>query len=588
MTPGPTTVADGRYELVRRIGRGASGEVWLAEDTRLRRQVAIKRADIPEYLGDAEQARIRRRLEREARAAARLRRPGVAPLFDVHVSDDGVDLVMAYIDAPTLHQLVAEEGPLPDARVAEIGLTILSVLEEAHGQGVVHRDIKPSNVLVSDDGVKVTDFGIAAILDETALTRTGMAMGSPSYIAPEQAKGDDPAPTADLWGLGATLYYALTGVAPFDRQRAIATVHAVVNEPHEPLDGSHALGDVIDRLLAKDPADRPSVPEIRTAFERVLAGDGASGGETEPERDATAVLTPARTVAAPAGSQPPVDVQPTVASPPVRTGPDEPPAPAPARAPARPPAGDGASPWGRRLGIAAAVLLLAVVGVLVLTSGDPTTDLGGVAVEDDTAAGGEAAPDAGAAPAGEDADAGGEGVPAPAGATERVTDTATDAAAEATEDPEATGDEPPDAAVPDGWERVAGETWSVAVPAGWEVRDASGPRVDLVDPASGAYLRVDWTDSPKADPEADWQEQSEAFAARHDDYRELRIEEVDYADAAAIWEYTYRAGGAALHAYNLGFVAGARGYALNFQTRADDWEAMEPMFEDFLRTFRPT
>jgi hypothetical protein len=112
-------------------------------------------------------------------------------------------------------------------------------------------------------------------------------------------------------------------------------------------------------------------------------------------------------------------------------------------------------------------------------------------------------------------------------------------------------------------------------------------RVDLVDPSTGAYLRVDWTDSPKEDPEADWREQSRAFATRHDDYREIRLESVDYQDAAAIWEYRYRDGGAMLHAYNLGFVAGDRGYALNVQTPPSDWERMEPMFEDLVRTFRP-
>ncbi|MBW3618984.1 MAG: protein kinase [Actinobacteria bacterium] len=569
-TPAPATLADGRYELVRRIGRGASGEVWLARDTVLGREVAIKRADIPDYLGTAEQDRIRRRLEREARAAARLRRPGVAPLFDVHVGEDSVDLVMAYIDAPTLHQLVADEGPLPDAEVAAMGLTILSVLEEAHAQGVVHRDIKPSNVLVSDEGARVTDFGIAAILDETALTRTGMAMGSPSYIAPEQAKGEDPAPTADLWGLGATLYYALTGRAPFERQRAIATVHAVVNEPHEPIDGSHPLAALVDRLLAKDPADRPAVHEIRTELERVA---GRAGALARDAPDDTRVLAPAPTVVStPAGPErpgPPTDRQ----------------APPPDPRPAPPTPG----PWGRRLAVLAGVLLLGLVAFAVASSWDTAPGADGVAVDDP---GTEAQSDPTAAPEERDADRGGDpaGGPADDGLSAEPT---ADLTEDVPVDPDVTAadgdgsEASEDGAVPDGWTRYDGETYSVAVPAGWEVRDASGPRTDLVDPSGGAYLRVDWTDEPKPDPEADWREQSQAFASRHDDYRELRIASVDYQDAAAIWEYTYRDGGADLHAYNLGFVAGGRGYALNLQSHASDWDEVEPLFDDMMASFRP-
>ena len=564
------TLADGRYELVRRVGRGSSGEVWLADDTVLGREVAIKRADVPHHLSDPERDRVRRRLEREARAAARLQRPGVVPLFDVRVGEDTVDLVMAFVDAPTLQQLVADRGPLAPQEAARIGLTILSVLEAAHQQGIVHRDVKPSNVLVDDDGVHITDFGIAALTDDTDLTRTGTTLGSPSYMPPEQATGAPAAPPADLWGLGATLYFALTGRPPFARDRAIATVHAVVHEPHEPVEGAEGLGALIDRLLAKDPDDRPAPDEVRGALEAVAAAPSAA---------APTEVLPSDPVPAPV---PVPDALPA----------DE---PAPRSAPDPEPAADAGR--GRRwLAVALVGGLLAVIAIVVLTSpppsGAPDQADAPVAGADPEAAGDatDAAPtgDDGGTEAGSADEAADPAEPdAAAGDLPEPTAPPTTGPDGATEDDGA--GETRDGSVPEGWQVFEGSTYEVAVPAGWQVREDSGNRVDLVDPDTGAYLRVDWTDEPASDPEADWEAKEPGFADRYPSYERIRLEDVGYRDyPAAMWEYTYTADGQDLHAYNLGFVAAEHGYALNYQTPASAWDDMEPLFDDIRASFEPT
>jgi hypothetical protein len=153
--------------------------------------------------------------------------------------------------------------------------------------------------------------------------------------------------------------------------------------------------------------------------------------------------------------------------------------------------------------------------------------------------------------------------------------------------------EPPDddtAGLPEGWTtfEVAGTGATIGYPGDWEVVERSATATDLQDPDSGSYLRIDYTDEPQDDPVADWQAQSESFGASRDDYTEVSIEQEDYRDHnAALWEYTYTEGGRQLHAYNLGLVVGDYGYALNFQTREENWEASQDLFESFKDTFSP-
>lgn len=265
----------GRYELTRRIARGGGGTIWAAYDHLLEREVAVKHVPIAGDLPADERDRIRARVRSEARAAARLMHPAAVAIFDVVPEDDGIHLVLELVEAPTLDQLVIREGPLDEQRAAELGLRLLDVLVAAHDRGIVHRDVKPSNVFVTGHGqAKLADFGIAAVEGEVRLTRTGATMGSPQFIAPEQALGHRAAPEADLWGLGASLYLAVEGVPPFERSNAVATVHAVVHEPARPFERTDLLAPVIARLLEKEPSARPTEAWLRRELARVARVTG--------------------------------------------------------------------------------------------------------------------------------------------------------------------------------------------------------------------------------------------------------------------------------------------------------------------------
>jgi len=284
----------GRYELGEQLGEGGVGIVWRATDTLLGRQVAIKEVELPPAVRDKQRAALRARIIREARAAARLSHPGAVTLFDV-VQDCGQDyIVMELIDAPTLDQLVAEQGPLDPRRAAVIGLRLLATLEAAHRAGIVHRDVKPSNVLVRDDGsTKLTDFGTASLTGDPELTVTGVVVGSPAFMAPEQIKGLEIGPATDLWALGATLYFAVEGEPPFRSTKAqFEVLNAIVNEPPRPAERLGQLAPAIDRLLTKEPEGRPRSADVWYQLRRIAAGQvdeaaesGADGG-ADPGSDA--------------------------------------------------------------------------------------------------------------------------------------------------------------------------------------------------------------------------------------------------------------------------------------------------------------
>src|SRR4051812_2259094 len=202
-----------RYRLVRLLGRGGMGSVWLGHDEMLGRDVAVKKVVLPAALDDGDRAAVRERTLREARAAARISHPNVVTIYDVIVDEHAQPwIVMSYVAAGTLQQLVSDQGPLPPTRVAMIGLDVLEALRAAHRTGVLHRDVKPSNILVRPDGRAVlTDFGIATISGDSALTHPELLMGAPAYLSPERARGLAAGPPADLWGLGACLFFAVEG-----------------------------------------------------------------------------------------------------------------------------------------------------------------------------------------------------------------------------------------------------------------------------------------------------------------------------------------------------------------------------------------
>ncbi len=264
-------IAD-RYLLERPIGTGGMGVVWLAHDRLLDREVAIKEVRLPDTVPEQERDSLRARVLREARAAARLNHPSAIHLYDMLGEQGRAFIVMELIKARTLAETVARQGPLPPERVARIGLQIASALDAAHRAFIVHRDVKPANIMVAQDGkVWLGDFGIAQVQGDPKLTASGIIVGSPAYMAPEQASGQASGPETDLWGLGATLYYAVEGRAPFERGNSLATLTAVVNEPPPPPHHAGELGPVIMSLLAKDPTARPALRQVRVRLARIAA-----------------------------------------------------------------------------------------------------------------------------------------------------------------------------------------------------------------------------------------------------------------------------------------------------------------------------
>jgi eukaryotic-like serine/threonine-protein kinase len=282
--PAERLIAD-RYALAAPIGQGGMGIVWRARDTVLGREVAIKEVRLPPTIPDSERSSMRARVLREARAAARLNHPNAVTLYDVINEQGHAFIVMELISAPTLAHLVASEGPLDPRRVARIGAGVAGALAAAHNVGIVHRDVKPANVMVLNGAARLTDFGIARVKGDPKLTSTGLIVGSPAYMAPEQATGKAAGPAVDLWGLGATLYYAVEGQAPFERDGSIATLTAVVNEQPRPPARAGELAPVIVELLNKDPERRPSATTLRERLERIASAlPAAAGRSTDTER----------------------------------------------------------------------------------------------------------------------------------------------------------------------------------------------------------------------------------------------------------------------------------------------------------------
>ncbi len=269
----------GRYALTDVLGRGGMGTVWLATDQVLEREVALKEVTFSIHLTAEERAILRERTMREARAAARLDHPHVTTVYDVVEEDGKPWVVMEHVSARSLQEILEETGPLSPAAAARIGVDVLDALDAAHRAGIVHRDVKPANVLVAPDGrACLTDFGIATTTGDSSLTTHGALIGSPSYMAPERANGEEPRPPVDLWSLGATLYAAVEGRPPFDRGEAMATLLSVVSEPPAPMLRAGPLEPVLLGLLTKDPARRSTASSAGPQLESVAADRAPSPG----------------------------------------------------------------------------------------------------------------------------------------------------------------------------------------------------------------------------------------------------------------------------------------------------------------------
>ncbi|MEU4626410.1 serine/threonine-protein kinase [Actinoplanes sp. NPDC023801] len=281
MPDAPVLLAE-RYRLGASLGRGGMGQVFLARDETLQRDVAIKEIDRP--LGSDGDAAAARRTLREARAAARINHPNVVQVYDVLQLDDRTWIVMEYVPSRSLREEIAEQGSLDPYRVARIGLELLGALRTAHRLGVEHRDVKPANVLLTDDGrVLLTDFGIAAVDDDAVISRSDVLVGSPQFMAPERAQGTSSGPEADLWSLGATLYAAIEGHAPYQRGSTMATLAALATEEPDPPVQAGPLRPLLDGLLRKDPATRMAAEDAESLAREIIA---ELTGEPEPSSPA--------------------------------------------------------------------------------------------------------------------------------------------------------------------------------------------------------------------------------------------------------------------------------------------------------------
>lgn len=281
---------DGRFELAGPLGSGGMGTVWRARDIALHRDVALKEVRPPDPATAAAQpdlaVQLRERAVREARALARLAHPNVVTIHHIVEPADGAEghpwIVMELVKGGSLHDRLAS-GPMPVADVLRLGLDVLSALRAAHAEGVLHRDVKPANVLLRTDGSAVlTDFGIAALHGATALTSTGVLIGSPEYIAPERARGEEGLPASDLWSLGMLLYVASEGVHPLRRATSLATVVAVLDEPIPAPVRSGPLGPVLERLLVRDLALRPGAEELEALLRSASSALGSATPVTPP------------------------------------------------------------------------------------------------------------------------------------------------------------------------------------------------------------------------------------------------------------------------------------------------------------------
>ncbi|GAA2065806.1 hypothetical protein GCM10009801_11510 [Streptomyces albiaxialis] len=299
----------GRYRVASQLGRGGMGVVWRAVDEVLGREVAVKELRTYTDAGEHELAELHTRMQREARAAARVRHSGVIAVHDVAQHEGRPLIVMELVEGPSLADVLDERGTLDPVEAARIGAAVLDALAAAHAVGVLHRDVKPGNILLdrrADGGegrVVLTDFGIAAMDDpgdgkSTRLTSSGELVGSLDYLAPERASGAEPGPPSDVWALGATLYAAVEGVSPFRRTSTWSTLAAIVTEPLPEPRNAGVLAPALAELLHKDPASRADASRAATLLKAVASGAAlppppASGGApwtpyTPTSRDAAA------------------------------------------------------------------------------------------------------------------------------------------------------------------------------------------------------------------------------------------------------------------------------------------------------------
>jgi eukaryotic-like serine/threonine-protein kinase len=572
-----------RYELEEELGHGGMGVVWRATDTLLARPVALKEVDLPRGGDAAEREGLRARVSREARAAARLSHPGVVTVYDI-AHDGGQDfIVMELVSAPTLEELVRTGGPLSPQQAARLGLGLLDALEAAHRAGIVHRDLKPKNVMVREDGAtKLADFGIASVQGDPRLTATGLVVGSPGYMAPEQVEARDVSPATDLWALGATLWFAVEGQPPFGGGE-FQTLNAIVAGQPRPPQRLGPLAPVLARLLVKDPAGRATPAQLRPLLHQVAAGQRVQTAQAQP---GTRAADPGRRGAGPWTGATVVVGGRGVPDAPGGTG--KPTAPPPGPVPA---AGGGSAATGN--------------GGDASGGDTPPVPSRARRREGDGAAAGP--PPAGRRRRGRLPPV--PPVPMPGepvftGARRRRARLPVVFAAaavvlagtivwqgltrdDAQERPPATARRP---TVPASWRSFQDPdgTYRLSFPPTWTPTDR-GPFIDFTEPGGERFFRVQPTTDGMA-PLTAQRSLERSFEARHpnDGYRRLRLGTTTFRSVpAAEWEFTFLDEGRLTRGYDITFNAAGRRHAILFQSPADRWDASQDEVQAFLAGFRP-
>jgi serine/threonine protein kinase len=376
----PGRLVAGRYRLQSQLGGGGMGTVWLARDELLGRQVAVKQVLSPTGTSAAEADQQRQRALREGRIAARLSHPHAISVYDVALEGDQPWLVMEYLPSRSLATVLTEDGALRVDLVAQIGAQVADALAATHAAGIVHRDVKPANVLIGEGGrveglVKITDFGISHAAGDVTLTQTGQITGTPAFLAPEVAQGQQMTEASDVFSLGATLYTCIEGQPPFGMEdNALAMLHRVAGGQVRPPHRAGSLTEPLTRMLAADPAERPSMPEVRDELARLAAGRegdtttvllartdlrSAGPGRNRTESFPAGVAAASGAVPAAAPPQPPRTELPEPAPAPAVPPQDRPPVVAPRQRGRR---------RGRALWIAAGLVAVVLAGLIVFWS----------------------------------------------------------------------------------------------------------------------------------------------------------------------------------------------------------------------------
>ena len=547
----PRSVAG--YVLHARIGSGGMGAVYLSF-TPGGRPIAIK--VIQPVLAGAEE--FRSRFRQEVAAAQRVQGLYTAPVIDADPDGPVPWLATAYVPGPSLQQAVQDQGALPLGTVFRLMAGVAEALGTIHAAGLVHRDLKPSNVLLAQDGPRVIDFGIARAADATSLTRTGVRVGTPSFMTPEQVRGTPVTPATDVFALGQLCVFAATGHPAFGEGPTEAIFYRIAYEQPSLDDCPPALRDIAGRCLAKDPQERPPVAELISAARAETAGETMRlAGEWLPPAIAATLVAYDAKVARGAAQAADTEVERRPAA--------TPPAPQVYRQPAlvqstgdiRSPAGGISMPVVVALTavVAAAVLLAAVLGAHLLVPSGTSTPVS------DT--------------------------------TSPIRHTTAESPASGAGPPSPDRTQPP-ATAPGGYTIDTEQGYAIEVPSDWSRRlkpvDGSGS-VFWYAPDGASYLQVDpepWSPGTARTQAQLADNRATRNPARFPGYQLGGITDVVYQQDAADWDFVFQdpSGAGPIHGRDRFFQAGGRPFAIYLRALVAHWPGYQEALTHFYSSFR--